>query len=376
MTQRRIAPLLVLLFASLWFVAGTPLAAQSATAAGHASRDFSSPVAEAREVVKAWLAEHDAPGLTIAVMAGGEIVWSQGFGMADLENRVPVRSHTKMRIGSVSKSLTSAAVGLLYEQGKLDLDAAVQKYVPSFPKKRYPITARQLAGHLAGIRGYLPGSRSEVFNMRHYDSVVAGLELFQDDPLLFEPGEKYSYSSHGFNLLSAVVEGASGQDFLSYMQENVFDPLGMENTIADHTDQVIPHRTRFYERDDAGVWENAPYVDNSYKWAGGGFISTAEDLLRFGQGIISGGLLKPKTVELLLTPQRTKDDEPTGYGIGWRSSTDDRGRRRVGHGGGSVGGKARFVIYPDSKVILAMMINTGSLDLGEMPFETASLFVE
>ena len=376
MTQRKIAGLLVLLFAGLWFVAGTPLAAQSETAAGHASRNFSSPVAEAREVVKTWLPEHDAPGLTIAVMAGGEIVWSQGFGMADLENGVPVRPHTKMRIGSVSKSLTSAAVGLLYEQGKLDLDAAVQKYVPSFPKKRYPITARQLAGHLAGIRGYLPGSRSEVFNMRHYDSVVAGLELFQDDPLLFEPGEKYSYSSHGFNLLSAVVEGASGQDFLSYMQENVFDPLGMKNTTADHTDQVIPHRTRFYERNDARTWENAPYVDNSYKWAGGGFISTAEDLLRFGRGIISGGLLKPKTVQLLLTPQRTKDGKPTGYGIGWRTGADDHGRRRIGHGGGSVGGKAQFVIYPDSKVILAMMINTGSLDLGDLPFEIAGLFVE
>ena len=376
MTQRRIAPLLVLLFASPWLVAGTPLAAQSAAAAEHASRGFSSAAAEAREVVQAWLAEHDAPGLTIAVMAAGKIVWSQGFGMADLENGVPVRPHTKMRIGSVSKSLTSIAVGLLYEQGKLNLDAPVQKYVPSFPKKRYPVTARRLAGHLAGIRGYLPGSRSEVFNMRHYDSVVAGLELFQDDPLLFEPGEKYSYSSHGFNLLSAVVEGASGQDFLSYMQENVFDPLGMKNTTADHTDQVIPHRTRFYERDDAGVWENAPYADNSYKWAGGGFISTAGDLLRFGRGIISGGLLKPETVELLLTPQRTKDGKPTGYGIGWRTVTDEGGRRRVGHGGSSVGGKARLAIYPDSQVMLAMMINTGSLDLGDLPFEVASLFIE
>ena len=376
MTQRKIAPLLALLIASPWFVAGTPLAAQSAAAAGHASRDFSSAAAEARELVKVWLAEHDAPGLTIAVMVGGEIVWSQGFGMADLENRVPVRPHTKMRIGSVSKSLTSAAAGLLYEQGKLDLDAPVQKYVPSFPKKRYPITARQLGGHLAGIRGYLPGVQSEMFNTRHYDLVLAGLELFQDDPLLFEPGEKYSYSSHGYNLLSAVVEGASGQDFLSYMQENVFDPLGMKDTSADHTDQVIPYRTRFYERNGAGVWENAPYADNSYKWAGGGFISTAGDLLRFGRGIISGGLLKPETVELLLTPQRTKDGKSTGYGIGWRSSEDGRGRRQVGHGGSSVGGKTRLVIYPDSQVILAVMINTGSLDLGEMPLDVAGLFAE
>ena len=376
MTKRKTAPLLLLLLLSLLFSTATQLATPSAAAAEQASRDFSSTIAKARKAVKASLAEHDAPGLTVAVMVGGEIVWSEGFGMSDLENGVPVRPHTKMRIGSVSKSLTSAAVGLLYEQGKLDLDAPVQKYVPSFPKKRYPITARQLGGHLAGIRSYLPGERSEMFNTRRFDSVAAGLELFQADPLLFEPEEKYSYSSHGFNLLSAVVEGASGKGFLAYMQENVFDPLGMTDTTADHTDQVIPHRTRFYERNDAGTWENAPYVDNSYKWAGGGFISTAEDLLRFGLGIFGGGLLQSETLELLLTPQRTNDGKSTGYGIGWRTTTDDQGRRRVGHGGGSVGGKAQFVIYPDSNVILAMMINTGSLDLGELPFEIAGLFVE
>ena len=376
MHGRKNAVLVALLFAGLLLSPPAQLFAQSAIASERARGDFSSQVAEARELVKAWLAEHDAPGLTVAVVVASEIVWAEGFGMADLENGVPVRPHTKMRIGSVSKSLTSAAVGILYEHGKLDLDAPVQKYVSSFPKKRYPITARQLGGHLAGIRSYLPGGQSEMFNTRHYDSVVAGLELFQDDPLLSEPGEKYHYSSHGFNLLSAVVEGASGQDFLSYMQENVFDPLGMKDTSADHADRVIPHRTRFYERNEAGTWENAPYADNSYKWAGGGFIATAEDLLRFGHGIISGKLLKPETVELLQAPQRTNDGKSTGYGIGWRSDTDDQGRRWVGHGGGSVGGKAQFVIYPDSEVILAMMINTGSIDWADLHFDVADVFAE
>ena len=376
MTQRKSAVLAALLLAGLLFSPPALPPVQSVAAAERARGDFSSQAAQARRLVKAWLAEHDAPGLTVAVMVRGEIVWSQGFGMADLENGVPVRPRTKMRIGSVSKPLTSAAVGILYEQGKLDLDAPVQKYVPSFPKKRYPITARQLGGHLAGIRSYLPGGQSEMFNTRHFDSVAAGLELFQDDPLLSEPGEKYHYSSHGFNLLSAVVEGASGQDFLSYMQQNVFDPLGMKQTTADHTDRVIPHRTRFYERNEAGTWENAPFADNSYKWAGGGFIATAEDLLRFGQGIISGKLLKPETVELLHAPQSTKDGESTGYGIGWRSDTDDQGRPWVGHAGGSVGGKAQFVIYPDSQVILAMMVNTGSVDWADLHFEITSLFVE
>lgn len=298
------------------------------------------------------------PGLGIAVLVQGRVVWAEGFGFADLEQRVPVWPHTKMRIGSVSKSLTSAALGLLYEQHKLDLDAPVQKYVPSFPLKQHPITTRQLSGHLAGIRHYDGHEEAEMFNTRHYNTVLEGLSLFANDPLLFKPGEQYHYSSHGWNLLSAVVEGASGQDYLSYMQQQVFDPSGMRHTIADLNAQILPNRARFYVREEGGPWKNAPYVDNSYKWAGGGFLSTPEDLVRFGWAIMDGQLLRPETVKLFTTSQSTNDGKETGYGMGWTVSTDVRGRRQIGHGGGSVGGASRLMIFPDQRVVVAMIINT------------------
>jgi CubicO group peptidase (beta-lactamase class C family) len=262
-----------------------------------------------------------------------------------------------MRIGSVSKSLTSAALGLLNEQHKLDPDAPVQKYVPSFPQQQDPITARQLSGHLAGIRHYDGHEEAEMNNTRHFATVLEGLSLFANDPLLFKPGERYHYSSHGWNLLSAVIEGASGQDYLSYMQQHVFDPVGMRHTIADLNAQIVPNRARFYVRDEQGRWRNAAYVDNSYKWAGGGFLSTPEDLVRFGWEMIGGKLLRPETVRMLTTSQKTNDGKETGYGMGWGISTDARGRRQIEHGGGSVGGASRLTIYPGQQVVVAMIIN-------------------
>ncbi|NIP82210.1 MAG: serine hydrolase [Gemmatimonadetes bacterium] len=199
-----------------------------------------------------------------------------------------------------------------------------------------------------------------------YPTVLDGLAIFQADTLLFEPGERFSYSSYGWNLISAVVEGASGEDFLTYMQENVFDPLGMRHTIADHTDSIIPFRTRFYERTDDGAIVNAPYVDNSYKWAGGGFLSTPSDLVRFGFAHFDDDFLRPETVAELWTSQTTNDGEPTGYGIGWFVSVQDGVVESASHGGGSVGGTTGFVTLPQERAVVAVVGNMSRAPTGGM----------
>ena len=318
----------------------------------------------ARAVMTAIMEQSGTPGMSVAVGIGGEIVWSEGFGYADVENRTPVWEETKFRIGSVSKPLTAAALGLLYEQGRLDLDAPVQRYVPSFPEKRWPITVRQVAGHLAGIRHY---RGEESLSARRYATVLEGLEIFQNDSLLFEPGERFSYSSYGWNLLSAVVEGASGEDFLAYMQDNVFGPLGMVHTVADHTDSIIPQRTRFYERGEDRRILNAPFVDNSYKWAGGGFISTPEDLVRFGMAHLGDDFLARETVEALWASQRANDGSETGYGIGWTTGMTGGMSRYVAHGGGSVGGTTFLLVLPERQAAVAMVGNMSQAPTGYVP---------
>jgi CubicO group peptidase (beta-lactamase class C family) len=317
-------------------------------------------IAAARARITDSMTAAGVPGVSVTVLRNGVKVWSEGLGFADVEQRVRVTPLTRFRIGSVSKSLTAAAVGLLVEAGRLDLDAPVQRYVPDFPVKRYPITTRQVAGHIAGIRHY----RGDEFgSMRRYATVTDGLAIFRDDSLEFEPGTRYRYSSYGWNLMSAVVEGASGVPFLDYMRTRVFRPLGLRQIVADHPDSIISFRARWYTGPRDSL-RNAPYVDPSYKWAGGGFLSNTEDLAVFGHAMLTDRLLRRGTFEMLTTSQRISDGTETGYGIGWAVSRDAAGRRRVMHSGGSTGGTAYLILYPDQGLVVAMLANSDQPFIG------------
>ena len=340
------------------FLAFTVIATFQLSVAAQSLPDAHSGYQEAVEKSREWIRnlmeEENIPGVSVAVMKDGVVVWAEGFGFADLEQGVPITPLTKMRIGSVSKSITSAGMGILMDEEKLDIDAPIQQYLPQFPEKDHPITTRQLAGHLGGIRHY---RGQEMMSSRHYPTVAEGLDIFKDDPLIAPPGERYSYSSYGWNLLSAVMEGASDEDFLSFMQKRVFDPIGMRQTTAEFMDRLIAHRTRYYVKNQTGQIENAPYVDNSYKWAGGGFISTAEDVVRFGHAMIHPTIFSEKTRDELWTSLQTNDGKETGYGLGWRTGLDDEDRRIIYHGGGSVGGTTLFLVYPEEDLILCLISN-------------------
>jgi CubicO group peptidase (beta-lactamase class C family) len=355
------------------FLAGLVLAVAPAAgqtppqvAESPARTEFAAPIAKARAFIRDTMRALGAPGAAVTVMRSGRIVWSEGFGYADLEQRVAATPLTKFRVGSVSKALTSVLIGKLVERGQLDLDSPVQRYLPAFPAKRWPITTRQLAGHLAGIRHYR--RPEENFLVRHYSTVAEALEIFAADSLLFEPGTRYGYSSYGWNLISAVLEAAGKKPYLEQMQREVFDPAELRHTVADQIDSIIPGRARWYTRAPArGGIINAGFTDNSYKWAGGGFLSTTEDLVEFADALRGGRLLRPETRDLLWTSQKTSDGTPTGYGIGWRVEQDRAGRRMVSHGGGSVGGTAYLLLYPDAELIVAVLVNSDWTFVGATP---------
>lgn len=313
-----------------------------------------------------------APGMDIAISINGEVVWSEGFGYADLEHQQPVLAgKTRFRIGSVSKTLTSAAVGKLMDMGKLDLDETIETYVPYWPKKEYTFTVKQLAGHISGIRHY---NGDEFLLAENFETVEDGIGIFKDDPLLFEPGDHYSYSSYGYNLLSAAVEGASGEDFLNFMQREVFDPLGMNSTCADKNDSIILHRASFYELSpDEEAMLNARYVNNSYKWAGGGFISTTLDLLKFGEAHMKTGFLTEETLTALTTPQVLNNGSKSYYGVGWQIGGEGE-MYRISHGGGSIGGITDFVVYPELGIVITILSNSSDTRYGNVLEEIVYAF--
>ncbi|MEM9595902.1 MAG: serine hydrolase domain-containing protein [Acidobacteriota bacterium] len=301
------------------------------------------------------------PGVSVAVMLGDRRVWAEGFGLADVEHDVPVTPTTLFRAWSVSKPLTAAAAGLLHEQGRLDLDAPIQDYVPSFPEKGHPITARQLGGHRAGIPHYGP---DDLANFVSYGSPLEALEKFKDRDLLFEPGTRTEYSSFGYNLLGAVVEAAAEKQFLEFMQSEIFSPLGMRHTRADRYREIIPNRSGFYGVSENGELAHAPFTDNSDLWPGGGFLSTPSDLVAFGAGLLRGDLLKPETVELLFTPMGTMESLGMDYGFGWYviESPDPEVGRILMHPGGHYGGTAILVIWERRPMVVSIMANVSMTD--------------
>lgn len=312
------------------------------------------------------------PGLAVSVGYKGDLLFSSGYGFADLEQKVAVDpSRTKFRVGSVAKAFTSGAIGKLVEEGKLDLDAPIQDYVPSFPAKQYRITTRQVAGHLAGIRHY---NGNEMMSSHHYGDVLEGLDIFKDSPLMYKPGERFSYSSYAWNLASAVVEGAAGVEFLTYMDQVVFDPIGMDNTVADHYDSLIDFRGRYYHLLDDGSAINEPFVDNSYKWAGGGFLSTSEDLVKFGFANMYATYLNPETVEILQTSQKLNSGEDSGYGIGWFVRKDPV--LMIGHGGGSIGGITTFATFPEQEIVIAVIANVSNGNVQELAEQLRDYLLE
>ncbi|HEY4613418.1 MAG TPA: serine hydrolase domain-containing protein [Bacteroidota bacterium] len=302
------------------------------------------------------------PGFAVAVSVGDSIVWSEGFGFADVERREPVTPSTRFRIGSVTKLLTAIAAAQLYERGVLDLDSPVQRYVPSFPDKGSTVSTRQLLGHLSGIRHY---GRSEFISRVRYSSVEEALGVFKNDSLLFTPGTKYFYSSYGYVLASAVIEKASGLDFLRYLSKEVINRLGMASTVPDYNDPRINQATPYSFDASNNVALDTTFNDNSIRWAAGGFLSTANDLTLLGSSLLKDGVLKPETRRLLVTSQKTSDGKETGVGLGWRIGTDSLGHRFFHHAGVSLGGRAVVMVYPDSKVVVALLTNLSFARIGE-----------
>ena len=312
------------------------------------------PVAELARVAAEGHKQSGAPGMSVAVVVDDRIAWAEGFGMADVENDVAARANTVYRIASISKPIAATAVMQLVERGRVTLDDPVQKYVPAFPAKgEQVVTVRHLMTHTSGIRHYRDG---EMESRDAYETVADALRIFKDDPLLFAPGTKYSYSTYAYNLLAGVVEAASGLSFEEYLKTHVWTPAGMTATYFDHVDALIPKRAEQYVR--AGnSWRNAPYADLSNKWAGGGILSTAEDLARFHIALDAGKLLKPATLKDMYTPYRLVDGSESAYGLGWNISKDDRGRTWIAHSGGATGGTTYLLRDPARKVAVAILCN-------------------
>ncbi len=315
-----------------------------------------SKIARIEQIVSTEMARNSIPGINVAIGFGTGVAWANGYGLADLENQVPVTAHTAIRLASISKPITATAVLQLVERGRIQLDAPVQDYVPQFPSKPWPVTVRQLLGHLGGIRHYRD---DEISSVRHYSDRVAPLIVFSNDALVDEPGVKYNYSTYGFNLLGAAVEIVSGMPFVDYLRTNVFCRAGMDEIRDDDSYSIVPHRSRGYALSSDGRLLNCGLADTSNKIPGGGLIGPASDLVRFGLAVLDGKLVSPETADLMLTSQTTRDGRSTGYGMGFSTGLFN-GHRFAPHSGGQQGTSTYLILFPAERIAVSVMLNLES----------------
>jgi len=303
-----------------------------------------------------WVARRMAtqriPGVTVG-FSQGDVEWVKGYGYADLENRVPATARSSYRLASVTKPMTAVAILQLVEQGKVDLDAPVQTYVPYFPVKAFPVTVRQLLGHLGGIDAYRNNQAEQHF--KEHKDTRQSIAIFEQFDLIAEPGTRFRYTSYGYNLLGAVIEGASGESYGGYMRRHVWGPLGMDATVMDDPDAVIAHRVRGYRLDGQAL-KNAEFVDISSRFSAGGTRASVPDMLAFGRGVHAGKILSAASVAAMVQPMATRAGRLTDYGMGWEVLPTG-GRYAIAHSGQQPETVTYLYSFPSRKLTLAVAAN-------------------
>src|SRR5262245_8687963 len=361
----------VLYFVSTMSVHPDPAAVPSTTAIADEGR-YSGAVEESRRLARALVVESNLPGFSVAVARDGQILWAESIGWADLESRTPMTPRTRFRLGSVSKTLTAAGVMLLHDRGRVDLDAPVQTYVPAYPQKQWPISTRQLMGDIAGVH-VIRGDNNDQVARGDCASVDDALKILAGEPLLFEPGTQYRFSSNGWILISAVVEGAAAEPFDTFMTREVFQPLRMESTVLEG-DADIPDTTTFYfpranERPKLGV-QAAPRRHNTCLFGSGAYLSTPMDLARFGSAMLKPGLLTADSIALLQSPLRLTSGASTDFALGWKveqAQLAGVSARMVAHRATPTGGTTALLLFPDHRIVIARASNVTNGD-GITPF--------
>lgn len=326
-------------------------------------------IKSAKKKAKKFLRQNGIPGMSISVSQNGTLIWSEGFGYAKRKPRTRINpSKTLFRIASISKSITALTLAKLVDKNVIDLDKSIYTYLPDYPKNKYDFTVRELGGHLAGIRHY----KGNEFVLNKKLSISQGVDIFKNDPLLFEPSTQFSYNTFGYVLLSEIMQKASKTDFNDLVKNTIFKPLGMNYTVLDNSEIQLENTTNFYRK--KRVLSTS--VANEYKVAGGGFLSTSEDLIKFGEEIISPTTVSKKALSEILTSQILKSNKVTGYGIGFSVDCTKNNTSKYYHTGGGVGASTVLLIFPKESIVISVLTNKSGVNMEAFAKELETIFIE
>ena len=309
------------------------------------------------------------PSVSAAAAVNNKLIWTDACGYTDIENSVKATPKSIYRIASISKPITAVAVMQLVEKGLIKLDDPITKYVPYFPKKKWDVTVREILTHTSGIRTYREG---EFDNKNHYPMLKDAIMVYAMDTLETRPGTKYNYNSIAYNLLAAAIEDVTKLSFEAYLKKHIFEPAGMHNTDLEFQSEIVPNRAHGYVKNNDTI-TNAPLADLSFKYAGGGIISTAEDLVRFGLALLNNKLISKASLDTMIRPTVLPSGQRIDYGFGFGVGVDSSRGKYFTHAGGGTGFASNIVIYPASQSVFVHLVNVRDANLENPSLDIASI---
>jgi CubicO group peptidase (beta-lactamase class C family) len=314
----------------------------------------------------------EMPGVSVLIARDGKILYQKGFGYADVGNRVQVTPETKFRIGSITKQFIASCILKMQEEGKISVDDKLSKYIPGFPRGD-EVTIRHLLTHTSGIHSYTdrPGFLKYVTLSITPAALVDTIKAYPYD---FNPGDRYHYNNSGFFLLGYIIEKISGMSLADYLKENLFKPLGMNNTGVYTTTRLLDHEAYGYDMENGNI---VKALNWDMTWAGGAgsLYSTAQDLYTWNEAVFNGKVLSAESMKAAFTPAVLNNGEKTDYGFGW-SMSDYRGYHFISHGGGLHGFLSFIARQPDEKTTVVVLCNSTNPPSGINPSSNAFTLAE
>lgn len=312
------------------------------------------PLASGFDALLAKQYKADEPGATALIARNGKVIYTKAIGMANLELNVPMQIDHVFRIGSITKQFTAVAILQLMEQGKLNLQDDITKFIPDYPTQGNTITIEHLLTHSSGIQPYT-SMKDFVGRMTLDVTPVEMIDHFKDQPMKFAPGTSQDYNNSGYFLLGHIIEKITGRPYAEYLEDNFFKPLGMSNSLYGSDTRLIQNRVGTYSKGDNG-FENAPAMSMTQPYAAGSIQSTVADLFKWHQAVHAYRLVKKETLDKAFTRYKLADGKETDYGYGWAFGYI-QGSPTIEHGG-SINGAGTMAIYlPQEDVFVAVFSN-------------------
>ncbi len=323
--------------------------------------------------------DNNGPGMVAILIREGHVAWQTAFGLADIDTHRVITPDTQFELASMTKQFTAMAIMILYDRGKLRLDDTLDKYCPEFPAYARNIRIRDLLHHVSGLPDYemlMVGKIGDNFfrsskgppAAHEFTSREVLKTLSRQPKLKFAPGSRFEYSNSGYEVLGQIIERVSGKRYADFLKENIFDPLGMHDTLVLDERKHFGPRLALAYRKRNGRWEDITYSAENYEYGDGGVESTGNDLVKWDQALASGKLVRRATLDLAFTPGRTNDGKviethffeyPSAYGFGWFVSSENDAVV-VEHGGEWSGYRTHIVRVPSRHATAIVLTNSSN----------------